>query len=157
MHYEAAAALFHKLDDRVHEGLMLNSRGVTLTRLSKHAAARAILEQARDLNSRTGQRLLEAHSLSALGELAMLEGELQVAKDAYSSSLDIRREIRDRRGEGWSLLNLARVHAAIGAADDARRMMENARSLADELQDPALGAACAESATFDADYNHRGE
>jgi len=156
-HYLAAASLFHDLDDRVHEGLMLNSRGVTLTRLSKYDEARAILGQARELNLRTGQRLLEAHSLSALGELAILEGDLQLAKAAYSSSLDIRREIRDRRGEAWSLLNLARVHSAIGSESDARKLREEARSLADELHDPALAAACAESANLDADNNHQGE
>lgn len=143
-HYQAARIIFRELHDDVHQGLILNSLGSTLIRLSRFDEARAILEEARDLNVATGERLLEAHSFSALGDLYTVEGRPDDASAAFESSLSIRSSIGDRRGEGWMSYKLAIAYRARGSLREAEAMIDKAALLAGELQDFPLQRACAE-------------
>ena len=64
-HYEAALLLAREHGDRVEEGVILNSLGITLSKLNRPEEARTVLEESVTLNQETGQRLLEAHALTA--------------------------------------------------------------------------------------------
>ena len=95
------SGLFALSGDRVHEGLMLNSIGVTLTRLRRYEEARTVLEEALVVNRETGERQLEAHTLASLGDVAQAGGRFEAAAEYFERS----RSTRDRRsrGQGWML------------------------------------------------------
>ncbi len=61
------------------------------------------------------------------------------------TSLEIRREIGDRRGEGWMLYHLARLNSSQGMDEQAGEQMAEAGSIAAELDDPDLRKACDEA------------
>ncbi|MGI9077073.1 MAG: tetratricopeptide repeat protein [Gemmatimonadaceae bacterium] len=142
--------MFRELGDRVHEGLMINSIGVTLTRLQRYDEARTALETAASHNRETGERLLEAHSLSSLGEVYRAQGRLAESQDSFERSLAIRREIGDRRGEGWVLLQLSRVLCSRGDAVAARSFAAEAAQIATECQDGKLLAESTNTNQIDA-------
>jgi tetratricopeptide (TPR) repeat protein/class 3 adenylate cyclase len=94
-HYDAALRLCRETGDRVHEGLMLNSMGVTLTRLQRYDEARTVLEESVALNRETRERLLEAHALAALAEVSLCLGARPAAIDCLDAALARRRELGD--------------------------------------------------------------
>ena len=142
--YEAALCTFHQaleifrdVGEAANEGLMLNSIGFCLKRLQRSDAAIAILLEAVEHNRRNGSRLLLAHSLASLAELREEAGDIDAACQHYEESLDLRRELGDRRGEAWMLLHVARVHDALGTPGTGARCEQVAR-LAAECDDPDL-------------------
>jgi tetratricopeptide (TPR) repeat protein len=110
--YEAALRLCRELDDRVHEGLILNSVGATLLKLRRYDEARTALEEGIHANACTGERRLEAHAHAALGDVLLATGRPHDAGLAFERSLALRRALGDRRGEEWTSERLARAHAA---------------------------------------------
>ena len=88
------------------------------------------------------QPLLEGHALGLLGELWESRGDMERALECYTQSLALRRTLEDRRGEGWMLCGIARVHGARGDADAARAAALEAAALAADLDDTELAAAC---------------
>lgn len=141
-HYEAARRIFHELNDPVHEGLLLNSIGVTLHHLGENQKAHQVLQKALSLNRKSQQRLLEAHSLSALADLYRASSRLDEALEHYSRSLQIRREIEDGQGEGWMLLRLAQVHALRGESTPALDYLQESKRRAQSTADRDLEKAC---------------
>jgi tetratricopeptide (TPR) repeat protein len=97
-HYDAALRLCRETGDHVHEGLMLNSMGLTLTRLRRYDEARTVLEESVALNRRTGERLLEAHALAALAEVSMSLGRAAVARDCLDAALALREALGNLPG-----------------------------------------------------------
>lgn len=143
-HYEAALGCIRELGNRPQEeGLTLNSIGVTLSRLHRYEEARTALEDALGVNRRSGERLLEAHTLAALGDVACETGRFDAALAQFDASLAIRRQIDDRRGEGWMLHHLARTRGRTGDASGAEALFGEAERIADECGDAALRSACA--------------
>ncbi|HET7697034.1 MAG TPA: tetratricopeptide repeat protein [Vicinamibacterales bacterium] len=90
-HYDAALRLCRLTGDRVHEGLMLNCVGLTLTRLRRDDEARTVLEESVTLNRHTSERRLEAHALAALADISQRED----ARDLLEQALAIRRGLGD--------------------------------------------------------------
>jgi serine/threonine protein kinase/tetratricopeptide (TPR) repeat protein len=140
--YEKALGIFRGLHDSAHTGLMLNSIGVTLNKLGRRDEAIERLEEALDLHRESGERLLESHALAALGDVFYETGTHERARMHYQASLEIRRERRDRKGEGWMLSKLAAVLTAQGERREARTMLAEAGSIADEIADEQLKMAC---------------
>jgi tetratricopeptide (TPR) repeat protein len=141
-HYEAALGVVRRLEQSAHEGLILNSIGVTLSRLCRYEEARTVLEEALAVNRTAGERLLEAHTLAALGDIAQTTGRFDAALTYFDASLAIRREIDDRRGEGWMLHHVARTRELMGDASGAEALLRSAAEIAAERGDTALGCAC---------------
>ena len=56
--------------DPGQEALILNSMGVTLTRLHRREEARTVLDKSVALTRETGEQELEAHALAALGHVS---------------------------------------------------------------------------------------
>jgi tetratricopeptide (TPR) repeat protein len=113
-----------------------------LGRLRRYEEARTALEDALAINRQSGERLLEAHTLAALGDVAHETGRFDAALAHFDASLAIRRQIDDRRGEGWMLHHLARTRARMGDASGAEALFGEARRIAAECGDATLGRAC---------------
>jgi hypothetical protein len=75
-----------------------------------------------------------AQALVALGKT----GE---ATDCYQASLDIRREVGDRKGEAWMLYHLAAINVESGSPNEAGALLKQSRSIAVETEDDPLIAA----------------
>jgi hypothetical protein len=69
-------------------------------------------------------------------------GRDREALTCYGASLRLRLEIGDRKGEGWMLLRLARVHAARGRWDPSRTTAARAAAIAVEIGDGELTNGC---------------
>ena len=94
-HYETALAQVRRMDQRADEGLILNSLGVTLSRLGRHEEACRVLEESAALNEATGERLLQAHALAALGNEYAATGHAADAQRFYHDAEVIRRDLGD--------------------------------------------------------------
>lgn len=112
--YESALDVYESLGDEDSAGLIQNSLGVTLRKLGRRDEARLRLEEALEMHRLRGASLLEGHALAALAELDLEADDVEAARRRFRSSLDIRRELGDRRGEGWMLHGLARAAIADG-------------------------------------------
>jgi tetratricopeptide (TPR) repeat protein len=134
--------VFEKLGDIVHAGLILNSIGVTLHSLGRQEEAVSHLQEALQLHRRSGQRLLEGHALAALGKISDEARSLDNAREYYNASLEIRREIGDRKGEGWMSHHLARILFSLGGEAQAVPLLNHATAIAAETGDKQLGEAC---------------
>jgi serine/threonine protein kinase/tetratricopeptide (TPR) repeat protein len=104
-HYEAALALVRGplLADtgraRGDEVVLLNSLGVSLTRLGRPDEARTVLEEGLALSREIGERQLEAHALAALGLVCMNTHDPAGAAECFEQSRALREAIGDREGE----------------------------------------------------------
>src|SRR5690606_11572207 len=112
--YEEGLAIHRAMDDAAGECLMRNSIGATYRAMGRTDRAIAVLEEAAATAQRAEQSLLEGHALGLLGELWEERTELESAHDCFARSLALRRELNDRRGEGWMLCGLGRIHLARG-------------------------------------------
>jgi tetratricopeptide (TPR) repeat protein len=92
-HYERARELLRGTSQRADEGLVLNSLGVTLNRLGRHEDARRVLLESVALNETTGQRLLKAHALAALGDTCAAAGHPGPARQYYEEAIAIRTDL----------------------------------------------------------------
>jgi tetratricopeptide (TPR) repeat protein len=141
--YTEALQIFETLEDLAHTGLMLNSIGVTLHKLGRTDEATTQLRQAVELHRRSGHRRLESHALAARGEVLAETSLFDQARECYDVSLDIRREIGDRKGEGWMLHHLAGVLMSQGDREQGLALLDQATAVALETGDQQLGQACA--------------
>lgn len=113
-HYEAALPLVRAYGSPVQEALILNSLGVTLTKVDRPKEALDALVEGLGRSRTTGQRLLEAHALAALGQLSRMTGDLARALDFFEQSLEARRATNDRVGEASMLRRIAETASALG-------------------------------------------
>ena len=141
--YEVALRICRETHDTVHEGLILNSLGASLHRLQRWDEARTVLGDAVRVTAAAGERQLQAHALGLLGEVCLAVGRLPDARAHVDASLEIRRLLDDRRGEGWMLERLARIDRALGDATATTAAAEHAARIAADLGDTALLAAVA--------------
>jgi len=109
---------------------------------ARMAEARTALEDALAVNGRSGERVLEAHTLAALGDVAQETGRFDAALEYFDASLSIRRQLNDRRGEGWMLHHLARTRALMGHAAAAAALFDDAARIAVDCGDAALRRGC---------------
>ena len=90
-HYEAALALVRAIGaDRGDEAVILNSLGVTLTKLGRPDEARTVLEESLALSREIGERQLEAHALAALGQVSLNAHDLDGAAECFEQSRALR-------------------------------------------------------------------
>ena len=90
------------------------------------------------IEGRTGGREqeLRARLLSSMGIIHSSQGRYDEAIGMYEESLKIRREFRDRQGEGATLGNMANAHCQLrGRYDEAMEMYEESLAIFRELGD----------------------
>lgn len=141
-HYERALRLVGEHGNDAQAAVILNSLGVTLTRLNRTAEARKTLEQGLARSRTTGDRMLQAQAAAALGHLARTVGDLSGALAYFEQSLELRRDLHDLGGEGWMLRRIAETLADLGEHDAATRAAAAASRIANETGDAELAAAC---------------
>jgi len=142
--YEAALVQYREAGDLSETALALNSLGVTLKSLRRYDEALAHLEQAVHAAHQANHRLFLGHALAAIGDVYRERGEGVEAVTHYRRSLDIRREIGDRRGEGWMLHRLALIESSSGRRDNVRTWAAEASRIAEIEGDRELLQACEE-------------
>lgn len=92
---------------------------------------------------RSGERqLLEGHALAAIGDVLYDQEKFELATRLYEMSLEIRRNLNDRKGEAWMLHHLARAHHTSGERDAARQLLDEASAIAREGNAAELSKAC---------------
>ena len=84
--------------------------------------------------------------MAVLGDVHFAMDNLSKALDHYQASLDLRRRIGDRTGEGWMLYRLSQVCAGQEMADLAASYAHEATQIAEEIDDTELRAAVRGSA-----------
>ncbi|HET7274466.1 MAG TPA: tetratricopeptide repeat protein, partial [Longimicrobiaceae bacterium] len=139
MHFGIALAIFREIDDTANAGLMLNSVALTLKESGELAQARSRFIEAVAFHRQEGHVQLEGHALAALGDISMELGDPQTAEYHYKQSLELRRRIGDRRGEGWMLYKLARNNTD---GNGTRELAARASHIAERCGDYELTAAC---------------
>ena len=139
-----ALALIRGQGDRRNEAIILNSLGVSLTRLGRPDEARTVLEESLTLSRHLGEEELEAHALASLGQVSLSAHDLSGAAEYFERSRAVRHTIGDRVGEGWMHLRLAGLRHRIGDRAGALDAQAAAAAAAAETNDGALLAACAE-------------
>ena len=150
-HYELALASCAMLGDRVHEGLMLNSLGVTLSRLQSARGSAHGARGERRAEPRDGRTLLEAMPSRRSATFTGCASAPTAARECFEQSLALRRALSDVAGEAQLLQRLAQlVHGTrsnrpmpryIIERSVARRSRERARSRGTPLGRRAQGHA----------------
>jgi class 3 adenylate cyclase/tetratricopeptide (TPR) repeat protein len=141
-HYERAFGLFQQLGDSASAGLMLNSIAATLRALGRDSEAEPRLHEALALHRDSGQRQLEAHALALIAATALDREDAEAATRYFGESLQLRRALGDRRGEGWMLHGLARCELVRSVPFKVREHAAGAARIAEECGDSELAQAC---------------
>jgi tetratricopeptide (TPR) repeat protein len=138
--YEAARSLLR--DDPANLALVLNSLAACHVRLGHHDEAVVLAREAADASRLAEQPMLEGYALAIEGDAHMAECAFTRASECYGVSLTLRRQLQDRRGEGWMLERLSRCAAAAGDTDQAMAFLNAATGPAESCGDAALLEAC---------------
>ena len=141
-HYEAALLLVRAQGDPAQEGLILNSLGVTLTELGRPEEARTALEESVAVSRRTGERLLEAHALAALGQVSRSSSRSNGPRATSSSrAISGTRSATGPVRAGCCFASPKRMRRWANT-EAARAAISDAVRIAGETGHAALAAAC---------------
>ena len=92
------------------------------------------LQEALDIASALGNKLLRAKLLNAIAHLIQSQGKHQKARDLYSEALEVRKAMKDQRGIGLGLLYLGNAETRFDTAK-ARNHFENCIAIFQDLKD----------------------
>lgn len=122
--YEEAAALARSVPETARSLLI---EGQALSAQGEGDAARPVLEKA--LISAQEDKRLRADCLRELGNVANRQADYDRAVPLYQQSLELARELGDRRGESATLNNWASIEWELGDLTAARAHYEQALAL----------------------------
>jgi len=77
----------------------------------------------------------EAEGMRSHGLSDLFQGRLESATTWFRDSLARFRDLGDKRGEGWSLVNLAWVHLLLGKLDDSMNELEEGSTIFGQIGD----------------------
>jgi predicted ATPase/class 3 adenylate cyclase len=118
--YREAAALFGVETDNARLNCHLS--GITANCLVHQGEfERAEIAAAHVLASRFATPIAEAHARQALGNIAHVRGELELARGHYESALATRVRLGDAMGRYYSMISLAALHLALGDIKSSRQ------------------------------------
>ena len=136
-----AAELAHQIQDTALEALAYHQWGETLSFHGQPVLAQARLEEALRLARAAGLGAIEAEALRHLGISRIDLGDATGALKFYQESLACFRRLKDRRGEGLALNNLALLATRAGAIGRSRNSLRaGAPNLSGDWL--PLGAGC---------------
>jgi tetratricopeptide (TPR) repeat protein len=102
-----------------------------------------IQERALAIAQEIGDRDMEAKTLSRMGAICERRGsaiwqrsQTHKAVEYYQRELAVRRETGNRRGEGYTLVELGRAYKQLGDHQQALAQWEQALAIFQEIQDP---------------------
>lgn len=130
--FERAAELYHRLGDVRGEGEAEFWLGAYHQVVRDDGdAALPYLERARALATETGDRLTLSYVLRHLGFAEHTAGRLDAARELFTESTRLRRELGFLPGVAANLVGLAYVSAAQGRPDDAVAYLDEGVRLAE--------------------------
>jgi predicted ATPase/class 3 adenylate cyclase len=120
--------------------------------------ARDHLEEALALARELGDKRELAAASNALAQLHRMQGRLDAAESLYQDVVSLARQLQDQESTAIGLLNLAMVAVERASTADARTMLLEVLTIADDIgSKPAQQSAmevCASLAAISADWEH---
>ena len=132
--YRQALPLRKTAGDRLGEATTLDYMGIAFSSLGDREKALDYHQQALELRRATADLRGEAQTLSNLGYVSNASGDSAKAIDYYNQSQVIFRRIGDRQNEARALYGLARVEVKTGDVIAARRHIEAAVLLFEDVR-----------------------
>jgi len=130
--YDRSLDIWRRQADRRSEAQVLTSAAKIHKSLGDKEKAGAYLERARGLYKALGDRFREAYVLS---DLAALHDEPGQKLEYLKQTLDLRREKRDRAGEGESLKEIIAFYVSVGDKREALAYYHQALAMYREIRD----------------------
>ena len=133
--YERAVTVARRCDAMPIVVESLGRMGYALIGLGNGAAARAALEEARDLGRSLHSEQLRPRivAYSNLAELERLEGHFKAAAPLYEEVRGLNLSLGDRQGTMISLNNLAMMALALGSTGVVRERLKESLAICNEL------------------------
>jgi diguanylate cyclase (GGDEF)-like protein len=135
-----AKALFDRLNKPLHALTTLNSIAILYNRMGDYARAREIYGRALEAQRATGMRREEGVTLYNLGRADENLKQWDSARQAFTQSLALSRELNYPRGEAYALRGLAAVADAGGEPRLALETLDRAEALQRQTPDARLHA-----------------
>ena len=127
---------FREADDLDGVGAVAMGLGNLEASLGQSDAARDAYARARDFFRRSGNELSEALVLAALGDLEKTTLQFGAARTAYAEARQVFADIRGGDGGGHILLELDALAAMPDGEEAARRALDEAHLLYQQIEDP---------------------
>jgi predicted ATPase/class 3 adenylate cyclase len=126
---------------RPEEGMRLGAALWRFWQIRDHLAeGRQWMEDLLHVPGAEARSAPRAKALLAAGSLAYWQEDMETAEQRYEESLEISRQLRDRKGVAEALFNLAFPHAVGGRLDSAHRFLVEARRTFEEMGDDRQAA-----------------
>jgi predicted ATPase/class 3 adenylate cyclase len=123
------------------EGMRLGAALWRFWQIRDHLAeGRQWMEELLDTPKAGARTSVRAKALLASGSLAYWQGDMETAERQYEESLEVSRELGDKRGTAEGLFNLAFPYAIGGRPDSAQQFLLEARRTFEELGDERQAA-----------------
>jgi tetratricopeptide (TPR) repeat protein len=84
---------------------------------------------------RIDDKLGEANTLTALGDLSMRTDDIKDARERYEKALEFYQQIDEKLGEANSLMRFGQLFALIGELGSAEEKLDNARTIYEKIDD----------------------
>ena len=134
-HFQQSLRALDDVGDPRGRHVRLAALGEVYRRTDRPSQAVGYLTQALHLARSAGNdRDSEAETLNGIGWCLYALGDMSRAKDSFTESLSIRREVGDRTGEAATTLGLAHVERAQGNLYNARLHVEAALDMVESLR-----------------------
>lgn len=156
-YYDRVLEAAQAAGDKALEALTHNNVAGIHVRMENFDKALSHLFQARDAALTLNAPHLLAPTLNAIGAASYMAGAKRESLPFYQRSLELRRELKDRRGEAVTLSNMGQLYADLGSWEDARECFRQALAISREDKNEAgeagtlhiLGEVCYRGRSFE--------
>ena len=144
--FEKSRVLYQTLGDKERIG-WLNYLLAQMLFVSKSDLehTHTLAEQALSLLKNVGYNQVTAYALNLMGQIHLVQGEQELARELIEESVALNKEVGDRAATAESLMSLARVLTSQGDQDLARHLYEESFQLLQEIHDREYFPLCLES------------
>ena len=133
---EKAIGYYERADHKANAAIAYNNLGVNLILIGQWDGAQAALERALEIADEVYSNIAQTPMiLDSIGELCMLRGELDEARNYLDRAVALATEHDNKWYECQALRTLARCQIAMNASADALATANRARELAERMGD----------------------
>jgi tetratricopeptide (TPR) repeat protein len=134
--------------DRERHAIDMGNLGEMFRMVGQPKIASKYLDDAQAQFHSIGSRRFEAGRMGGRAQVFEDCGDQPNAERMFRSSLELYRQVGDRRGEARTLIHLGRLRRVAGDTEGARGLLENARAIAVQIEAPELSAWAATQAAL---------